>query len=41
VPASQTSYTDPSPSAGGDTYWVTAVDSRYDESQPVQAVVSP
>ena len=41
VPASQLSYTDPSPSAGGDTYWVTAVDSRYDESQPVQAVVSP
>jgi prepilin-type N-terminal cleavage/methylation domain-containing protein len=38
VPGTATSYTDPNPSASGDTYWVTAVDTRYDESQPVQAV---
>jgi type II secretory pathway pseudopilin PulG len=38
VSASTTSYTDLNPSPQGDTYWVTAVDSRYDESAPVQAV---
>jgi prepilin-type N-terminal cleavage/methylation domain-containing protein len=31
------SYTDAAPSAGGDTYWVTAVDSHYDESSPEKA----
>jgi fibronectin type 3 domain-containing protein len=38
VSADQTSYTDQSPDPGGNTYWVTAVDNRYDESAPVQAV---
>jgi fibronectin type 3 domain-containing protein len=38
VAGSATSYTDLNPSASGNTYWVTAVDSRYDESAPVQAV---
>lgn len=38
VSGSTTTYTDLNPSAGGNTYWVTAVDSRYDESAPVQAV---
>ena len=41
VPGSVTSFTDANPSAGGDTYWVTAVDTRYDESNPVPAVISP
>jgi prepilin-type N-terminal cleavage/methylation domain-containing protein len=38
TPASSTcSYVDPAPSAGGDTYWVTAVDTHFDESSPEQA----
>jgi hypothetical protein len=35
------SYTDAAPSAGGDTYWVTAVDSHFDESSPEKAVPAP
>jgi hypothetical protein len=31
-------WSDPAPSAGGDTYYVTAVDSHYSESDPTQAV---
>jgi prepilin-type N-terminal cleavage/methylation domain-containing protein len=39
TPASSTcSYIDAAPSAGGDTYWVTAVDTHFDESSPQQAV---
>ena len=38
VSGSTTNYTDLNPSAGGNSYWVTAVDSRYDESAPVLAV---
>ncbi len=41
VPGTVTSFTDANPSASGDTYYVTAVDSRYDESNPVQAVAAP
>jgi len=41
TPSSLTcSYTDAAPSAGGDTYWVTAVDTHFDESSPQQAVGS-
>lgn len=38
VSSNTTSYTDANPSPAGDVYYVTAVDSRYDESAPVQAV---
>jgi type II secretory pathway pseudopilin PulG len=41
VPAGTTSYTDANPGSGTDTYWVTAVDTRYDESAPVKAVAGP
>lgn len=30
-------YTDTAPHSGGDTYWVTAVDTHYDESSPAKA----
>jgi hypothetical protein len=30
-------YTDTAPNSGGDTYWVTAVDTHYDESSPAKA----
>jgi type II secretory pathway pseudopilin PulG len=41
LPGTATSYTDPAPSATGNTYYVTAVDTKYNESAPVQAVAGP
>jgi hypothetical protein len=38
VDGSTLTYTDNSPDPGGDTYYVTAVDSHYDESTPTLAV---
>ncbi len=41
LPGSAASYTDPAPNPSGDTYYVTAVDTKYNESAPVQAVAGP
>jgi hypothetical protein len=38
VSGTTTSYTDQAPNPGGDTYYVTAVDNKYNESAPVLAV---
>jgi prepilin-type N-terminal cleavage/methylation domain-containing protein len=38
VDGNKLSWSDPDPSPGGDTYWVTAVDSHWSESDPTQAV---
>jgi hypothetical protein len=34
-----TTYTDPSPGTSGHTYWVTAVDSNFNESAPSAPVI--
>jgi prepilin-type N-terminal cleavage/methylation domain-containing protein len=37
VGAATCSYTDEDPGSGGHSYWITAVDTHYDESNPAQA----